>query len=85
MNIIGRYLSNMSLTKCPKCKGINLQITEVIEAYSEHLVMGGVWIHSHDNNEYGNAIRTECKCLSCGHIWVGHKGTNIDNYITRET
>lgn len=74
----------MSLTKCPKCKGTNLLITEVIEAYSEHLVMDGVWIHSHDNNEYGHGIRVDCKCLSCGHLWVGHKGTNIDNYITGE-
>lgn len=78
------FLIDMSLTKCPKCKCADLYVTEVIEAHSEHLVMGGVWIHSYDNNEYGDAIRTECKCTRCGYVWVGHKGTSIENYITRE-
>lgn len=55
--------------KCPKCGCRRIWVTEVIEAYSEHLVDNGVWDHDYDNNEYGNGIRVDCRCDECGHRW----------------
>ena len=39
--------------KCPKCGCRKIWVSEVIEAYSDHLVENGVWNRDYDNNEYG--------------------------------
>lgn len=69
-----------NVVKCPKCGGRRLHITEVIEAYSEHVVEDGVWLHGYDNNEYGGLIRIECSCDACGHQWNSRKSDFDDMY-----
>ena len=64
MNWKGEYK-----VKCPKCGCRKIWVTEVIEAYSDHLIDNGVWNHEYDNNEYGESIRVDCKCDECGHKW----------------
>lgn len=73
------------LTKCPKCKGTDLTITEVVESECQHRVVDGIWYHRYDNNEPGTGgVRVECMCNKCGHIWTGRKGITIDGYIVEE-
>ena len=68
------------ILKCPKCKGTDIVVYEVIEAISEHHIVNGVWLHKDDNNEYGNAIAVECRCEKCGHDFKSRRGINFDNY-----
>ena len=61
--------------KCPKCGCRKIWVSEVIEAYSDHLVENGVWNHDYDNNEYGNGIRVDCRCDECDHHWSKSKAS----------
>lgn len=76
-------LSNKTLS-CPKCKGKEIRVIEVIEAESSHIVRNGVWIHSEDNNEYGDILRVECTCLICGHKFISRRGVDFGNYYKME-
>ena len=78
-----RRLSEKSLS-CPKCKEKEIRVVEVIEAESSHVVRNGVWIHSEDNNEYGDIIRIECTCLTCGHEFTSRRGVDFGNYYKEE-
>lgn len=78
-----RRLSEKPLS-CPKCKGKEIAVIEVIEAESSHVVRNGVWVHSEDNNEYGDILRIECTCLTCGHEFKSRRGMNFDNYYREE-
>lgn len=78
-----RRLSEKTLS-CPKCKGKEIRVVEVIEAESAHVIRNGVLIHSEDNNEYGDILRVECTCLSCGHEFKSRRGINIENYYRTE-
>lgn len=69
---------------CPKCKSATILVEETIEATSQHVVENGVWLHKHDNNEYGNGIRIDCICKQCGHLWRGRRGLNFSNYYLTE-
>lgn len=63
---------------CPKCGKHDVMATEVIEAFTDlHLVDGEI---VDTNNEYGNGLRIEFKCKSCGHRWTGRKGVSIESY-----
>lgn len=78
-----RRLSEKPLS-CPKCKGKEIRVIEVIEAESSHVISNGVWIHSEDNNEYGDILRIECTCLTCGHEFKSRRGMDLGNYYREE-
>ena len=69
---------------CPRCKGTDILVFEVIEAISEHRIVNGVWLHEHDNNEYGNGLGIECLCQKCGHRFKSRRGEIFDNYYLEE-
>ena len=66
--------------QCPKCKGRNIQLVEVTEGNSTHIIRNGEWDQSEDNNEYGSILRSEMTCLDCGHQWT-RRGFSIDSYL----
>ena len=72
------------ILECPKCKCRNIIVHETIEAISEHRIIDGIWDHSYDANEYGNAINTICLCSNCQHRWISRRGINFDNYYIEE-
>ena len=78
-----RRLTEKTLS-CPKCKGKEISVIEVIEAESSHVIRNGVWIHSEDNNEYGDILRIECTCLKCGHKFKSRRGVDFGNYYREE-
>lgn len=76
-------LQRKLITKCPKCKSRKkISANETIEATTEFYFENGIlkWT----NNEYGNGIRVDFLCHSCGHIWTGRKGITIDSYTIEE-
>lgn len=71
--------------RCPKCRKKDIQVVETTEAISQHRIINGVWVHSLDNNEYGDIVKVECQCMECGHRWISPRGINLDNYYLDET
>lgn len=65
--------------KCPKCKCRDIFVEEHCDAFSEHHIINGEWLHEHDNNEFGDYTFTVYMCNNCKHIWQ-HNGT-MDRYL----
>ena len=65
---------------CPKCGGRKIWAREWIQAYSDHYVDNGVWEHERDSNDFGEGIKIEFTCDSCGHKWTGRKGVTMESY-----
>ncbi len=80
MGKIDKEKLSAKVLKCPKCGCTSVFVYEIIEAVSQHKVVNGIWLHNYDNNEYGNGIKTECRCEGCGHKWQSKRGINFDNY-----
>lgn len=57
---------------CPKCKAVELEISEVCEATESWLQNeDGVIVDNEDTGALlGKVLRVEAKCIQCDHQWV---------------